>query len=159
MKQDRFLTAILIGIAVLIVAALAVYFTRRGDGSYVAEDTPEGVVHNYALALLNKDYQKAYSYLADLKDKPTYDQFRLAFAVGRLNPASGSIQIGKSTVSGNDASVEVDMVNQPGDPFSTGYNNVGTAQLMRQGGAWKISAMPTYNLWDYSWYQPGPKAP
>ena len=159
MKQDRFLTAIVVGIGVLIVSALAVYFTRQGAGSYVAEDTPEGVVHNYVLAVLNKDYPKAYGYLAGLNNKPTLDQFRQAFAVGRLNPAGSSIQIGKSTVSANDASVEVDMVNQPGDPFSSSYNNVGTAQLVREGGAWKISAMPTYNLWDYSWYQPGPKVP
>src|SRR5512140_2099973 len=157
MRQDRFLTAILIGIAVLIVAALAVYFTRRGQAQYVAEDAPEGVVHNYVLAVLNKDYQRAYTYLADLDNKPTFAQFRQAFAVGRLNPAGNGIQIGKSSISGNDATVEVDMVSSPSDPFSSGYNNVGTAQLVRQGGAWKISAMPTYNLWDYSWYQPGPK--
>ncbi len=159
MRQDRFLTAILIGIGVLIVAALAVYFTRRGESTYAAENTPDGVVHNYVLAVLNRDYQKAYSYLADLKDKPTFEQFRQAFAVGKLNPSGNSIQIGKSSVSGNDASVEVDMVYQPSDPFSSGYNNVGTAQLVRQGDAWKISAMPTYNLWDYSWYQPTPKVP
>jgi hypothetical protein len=157
MRQDRFLTAILIGIGVLIVAALAVFFTRQDRGAYVAENAPDGVVHNYVLAVMNKDYEKAYGYLADLKDKPTFDQFRQAFAVGRLNPAGNGIQIGKSSITGNDASVEVDMVYTPGDPFSSGYNNVGTAQLVRQGGAWKISAMPTYNLWDYSWYQPGPK--
>ncbi len=159
MRQDRFLTAILIGIGVLIVAALAVYFTRRGESTYVAASTPDGVVHNYVLAVLNRDYQKAYSYLADLTNKPTFEQFRQAFAVGKLNPSGNSIQIGKSSVSGNDASVEVDMVYQPSDPFSSGYNNVGTAQLVRQGDAWKISAMPTYNLWDYSWYQPTPKVP
>lgn len=157
MRQDRFLTGILIGIALLIVAALAVFFSRRDQGNYAGEGTPDGVVHNYVLAVLNKDYPKAYGYLADLKDKPTFDEFRQAFAVGRLNPAGNSIQIGKSSVTGNDATVEVDMVNAPSDPFSSGYNNVGTAQLMRQNGAWKISTMPTYNLWDYSWYQPGPK--
>ena len=157
MRQDRFLTAILIGIAVLIVAALAVFFTRQDKGSYAGENTPDGVVHNYVLAVMNKDYERAYSYLADLTYKPTFDEFRQAFAVGRLNPAGNGIQIGKSSVTGNDATVEVDMVSQPGDPFSSGYNNVGMAQLVRQGGAWKISSMPTYNLWDYSWYQPGPK--
>jgi hypothetical protein len=157
MRQDRFLTGILIGIALLIVAALAVYFTRRNQGNYVAENTPQGVVHNYVLAVLNKDYEKAYSYLADLENKPTFSQFRQAFAVGRLSPANNGIQIGKGTASGSDATVEVSMVYSPGDPFSSGYNNVGTAQLVRQGGAWKISSMPTYNLWDYSWYQPGPK--
>ncbi len=157
MRQDRFLTGILIGIALLIVAALAVYFTRQDQANYVAENTPQGVVHNYVLAVMNKDYEKAYGYLADLENKPTFSEFRQAFAVGRLNSANNSIQIGKGTASGNDATVEVNMVYSPGDPFSSGYNNVGTAQLVRQGGAWKISSMPTYNLWDYSWYQPGPK--
>ncbi len=159
MRQDRFLTAILIGIAVLIVAALAVFFMRRVQASYAAENTPEGVVHNYVLAVMNKDYQKAYGYLADLDNKPTFARFRQSFATGQLNPSGNGIQIGKSSITGNDATVEVDMVYSPSDPFSSGYNNVGTAQLVRQGGAWKISAMPTYNLWDYSWYQPFPKVP
>ena len=70
MKQDRFLTGILIGIAVLIVAALVVFFTRRDAGSYAAESTPDGVVHNYVLAILNKDYTRAHSYLADLDNSP-----------------------------------------------------------------------------------------
>ena len=58
MKQDRFLTGILIGIGVLIVIALAVFFTRKDSQTYVSEDAPEGVVHNYVLAVLNKDYPK-----------------------------------------------------------------------------------------------------
>ncbi len=159
MRQDRFLTGILIGIALLIVAALAIYFTRRDQGNYVPENTPEGVTHNYVLAVLNKDYQKAYGYLADLDNKPTFAQFRQAFAVGRLNPSGNGIKIGAAQVSGNDATVEVSMLYSPGDPFSSGYNNAGSAQLVRQNGVWKISSMPTYNLWDYSWYQPGPSKP
>ncbi len=159
MRQDRFLTGILIGIALLIVAALAVFFTRRDQGNYVSENTPDGVVHNYVLAVLRKDYQKAYGYLADLDNKPTFPQFRQAFAVGRLNPGDNGIKIGAVSVSGDDATVEVDMVYSPGDPFSSGYSNVGSAQLVRQNEAWKISAMPAYNLWDYSWYQAALKAP
>lgn len=159
MRQDRFLTGILIGIALLIVAALIVFFSRRDQGNYVAENTPEGVVHNYVLAVLRKDYQKAYGYLADLDNKPTYPQFRQAFAVGRLSPGSSGIKIGATTVTANDATVEVDTVNAPSDPFSSGYTSPGSAQLVRQNGAWKISSMPMYNLWDYSWYQPGPKVP
>ncbi len=159
MRQDRFLTGILIGIALLIVAALIVFFSRRDQGNYVAENTPDGVVHNYVLAVLRKDYQKAYGYLADLDNKPTYAQFRQAFAVGRLSPGSNGVKIGATTVTANDATVEVDMVNAPSDPFSSGDTNIGSAQLVKQNGAWKISSMPMYNLWDYSWYQPGPKVP
>jgi hypothetical protein len=40
MKQDRFLTGILVGIAVLVVVALAVFFIRKDNQSYVSEDVP-----------------------------------------------------------------------------------------------------------------------
>ncbi len=157
MKQDRFLTGILIGIGILIVAALVVFFTRQNQPSYSSQDTPDGVVHDYVLAILNKDYQKAYGYLADLNYKPTFAQFRQSFVVGKMNVGDAGIKVGTVSVTGDDATVEVSMVYAAGDPFSSGYSNVGTAQLVRQNGLWKISSMPTYNIWDYSWYQPGPK--
>jgi hypothetical protein len=56
MKQDRFLLGILVGIGVLIVVALALFFTRQDNQDYVSDTTPEGVVHNYALALYKDDY-------------------------------------------------------------------------------------------------------
>jgi hypothetical protein len=96
MKQDRFLTGILIGIAVLVVVALAVFFIRRDNQSYISEDSPEGVVHNYVLAVLNGDYQKAYGYLADLDHKPTYEQFRDAFIKGVVNPNNSAVDVGQS---------------------------------------------------------------
>ena len=55
MKQDKFLTGILIGIGVLILLALGLFFTRQDKREYVADATPDGVVHNYVLAVLNKD--------------------------------------------------------------------------------------------------------
>ena len=82
MKQDRFLTGILIGIAVLIVAALAVFFTRKDNLAYVSDSTPEGVVQNYVVALHKRDFEKAYTYVATLTNKPTFDQFRNAFLLG-----------------------------------------------------------------------------
>ena len=153
MKQDRFLIGILIGIGVLIVVALAIFFTRQNKQTYVPEDAPDGVVHNYVLALLNKDYPKAYGYLADFGNKPTYDQFRQAFATGQLNPSNAGVKIGTTTITADDATVEVDMINAPSDPFSPEYTNNGSAQLVKQNGVWKISSMPTYSFWDYSWYQ------
>jgi len=98
MRQDRFLTGILIGIAVLVVAALAVFFTRDDTQTYVSEDTPEGVTHNYVVAILNKDYKKAYTYLADLDNKPTYEQFRDAFIKGMVNPDDAAVDIGRSAI-------------------------------------------------------------
>lgn len=157
MKQDRFLIGILIGIFILILAALTVFFTRQNKQTYGSEEAPEGVVHNYVLAVLNKDYHRAYTYLADLENKPNYDNFRRSFLTGSLNPSNTGIKISKADVSGEDATVEISTVYRPSDPFSTEYNNPGVAQLVKQNGSWKITSMPAYNIWDYSWYQAPPK--
>jgi hypothetical protein len=153
MKQDRFLTGILIGIGVLVVVALAVFFTRKDTQEYISDSTPEGVVHNYVLAVLNKDYEKAYGYLADLEYMPTYEEFRRPFLNGNVNPDTTAVDIGESEVDGDEASVEVSQIYNSGDPFSSGYRDVQRAILVNQNGAWKLSNMPAYNFWDYSWYQ------
>ncbi|HJS19689.1 MAG TPA: hypothetical protein VJ785_13150 [Anaerolineales bacterium] len=158
MKQDRFLTGILIGIGVLIVAALAVFFIRKDSQTYIQDDVPEGVVHNYVLSILNKDYEKAYGYLADLENKPTFDEFHNSFLTGMLgNPGDAAVDVGEADVTGDDATVEVAMIYNPSDPFSTGYRDVQNAILVRQDGDWKLSSMPAYYLWDYNWYQEPPK--
>ena len=157
MKQDRFLTGILIGIGLLVIVALAVFFTRKDTQTYVSDDTPEGVVHNYVVAVLNKEYEKAYEYLADLENKPTYDEFHESFLTGMVNPDSSGVDVGQSDITGDDATVDVTLVYNPTDPFSTGYRDTQRAILVMQNGAWKISSMPQYNFFDYNWYQEMPK--
>lgn len=152
MRQDKFLTGILIGIAVLVVIALAVFFLRQGSQSYASEDAPEGVVHNYVLAVLNGDYEKAYNYLADLENKPTYEQFRDSYLTGVVNPNNSAVDIGNSEVTDGSTSVEVAIIYNPSDPFSTGYRDVQRAILVQQDGAWKMSSMPCYYFWDCNWY-------
>ena len=157
MKQDRFLTGILIGIGVLVVIALTVFFTRKDTQSYGAEDVPEGVVHNYVVAILNKDYEKAYGYLADLEYKPTYENFRRAFLNGEVNPQNQAVDIGESEIVGDVATVDLELIYNNSDPFSTGYRNMMTADLVKQNGAWKLTLMPQYNFWGYDWFVAPPK--
>ena len=157
MKQDRFLTGILIGIGALVLIALVVFFTRKDTQDYMPDSTPEGVVHNYVLAILNKDYEKAYGYLADLEHKPTYEEFRRPFLNGYVRPDDTAVDVGTSEISGDEASVEVAQIYNSGDPFSSGYRDTQRAILVKQNGMWKISNMPAYNFWDYSWYQEVPK--
>lgn len=152
MKQDRFLTAILIGIAVLIVVALVVFFSRKDNLNYVGEDTPEGVVQDYVVALHKRDFQKAYSYLADLTYKPTFDEFRTAIMNRSVDPTNAGLEIGKSEISDDSASVSLGVIYSPNDPFSSGYRNADYAQLVRQNGAWKLKQLP-YSFWDPGWYQ------
>ena len=157
MKQDRFLTGILVGIGVLVVVALAVFFTRKDSQTYIPDDTPEGVVHNYVLAVLNKDYEKAYGYLAELKYKPTYEEFRRAFLNGEVNPQNQAVDIGVSEITGDTATVEIALIYTSSDPFSTGSRNMMSADLVQQDGVWKLTLMPQYNFWGYNWYVEPPK--
>jgi hypothetical protein len=159
MKQDRFLISILAGIVLLIVVALGLFFTRKDTQTYRPDDTPEGVTYNYALAVINRDYQKAYGYLAELDYKPTYEQFRQSFFGGAVNPGQAGLDVGKAEIDGDAALVELTLIHSASDPFSGGYSNSDRAQLVRQNGEWKVKSMPTDSFWDYNWYQKPVKSP
>lgn len=158
MKQDRFLIGILVGIGVLIVIALTLFFTRRDQQEYVEDDAPESVVHNYALAVFREDYERAYSYLAEAENKPTYNEFRQAFFNRYVNPDNAGLEIGETEIAGDEAFVTVYLIYNSSDPFSNSYRNTETARLERQNGEWKLLQMP-FNFWSYEWYQPTPKPP
>jgi hypothetical protein len=155
MKQDRFLIGILVGIAVLIIVALTVFFSRKDNLNYVADDTPEGVVQNYVVALHKRDFDKAYGYLAELENKPRLEQFHQSFLNHNIDPANAGAEIGKAEIVGNSASVSLGVIYGQSDPFSSGYRNADYAQLVLQNGVWKIKQMP-YQFWAYDWYQPTP---
>lgn len=157
MKQDRFLLGILIGIGALVVLALALFFTRKDDTlTYAPEDTPEGVVHNYLVAVFQRDYEKAYGYLAEKKDKPTLEQFRESFLQNYVNPDNAGVDIGATQLSGDQAFVTLYVQYGSSDPFSSGNRNEERALLLKQDGDWKLTQMPG-NFWGWDWYQPAPK--
>lgn len=152
MKQDRFLTGILIGIAVIVIIALSVFLMRKDNLTYVNDDTPEGVIQNYVVALHKRNFEKAYTYLADLPNKPAYAKFQEAFLNHSIDPSSTGVEIGKSEIAGDNATVSLGMIYSPNDPFSSGYRNAEFALLVKQEGAWKIRQLP-YNFWNWDWYQ------
>ena len=151
MKKDRFLTGILIGIGVLVVLALVLFFLRQDKQEYRSENTPEAVAHNYILAVLGKDYERAYTYLADLDRKPTYEEFRQAFFNGQVNPASSGADIGSVNINGDEATLSLTLYYGYNDPFSSRQGQQEQALLVNQGGVWKISSMP-YMYWSWDWY-------
>lgn len=154
MKKDPFLTGILIGIGGLVVLALALFLTRKQDAlAYVSEDTPEGVVHNYVVAVFQRDYEKAYGYLADKDNKPTPEQFREAFLKNYINPGNVGVDLGGTEFSGDEAFVTVYIQYDSSDPFSSGSRNEDRAVLIEQNGQWKLEQMPSGNFWGWDWYQ------
>jgi len=157
MKQDRFLMGILIFIGLLVSAALALFFIRQDTQVYGAEDTPEGVIRNYTLALQKQDFQRAYDYLADKDNRPTYEAFRRAFLTNQLNVSSNALQVGSvQYLNGGEATVSVTVLYAGGGPFTENSSSIDTASLVQQEGAWKLNYMP-YPFWSYDWYQPIPQ--
>ncbi len=65
-KMDKFTWAIIIGVLVVLVAAVITVNLTSGEGwgeaSYLDEDAPEAVVHNAFVAFLNQDFAKARQY-------------------------------------------------------------------------------------------------
>jgi len=154
MKKDRFLIGILVGIGALIAAALVVFFMREGDGqTYLQENTPDGIVHNYVLALQQSDFQKAYGYLADEEGKPGFSKFRSYFATEYNGPGDFGFQItGWDEGVDNTAWVDVMSVQISPGPFSGVNRNNSVAQLVKnENGDWKIESM-TYPFWGWDWY-------
>ena len=105
MKQDRFLLGILVGIGILVLVAVGLFLTRQDTQEYRADDTPEGVVHNYALALYRGNHEKAYAYLADVENKPTYSEFRESFFNQYIDPSNVGLEIGEAKIDGDQAFV------------------------------------------------------
>jgi hypothetical protein len=156
MKQDRFLMGILIFIIVLVIAALVLFFVRNEKPAYGAEDKPEGVLYNYALALQLHNYERAYGYLAGKDKKPTYDAFHQAFLTRQLDPSTSALQIGSVQMLENgDAWVNITIQYAGNGLLDNGSASSDKGTLVRQNGAWKITYLP-YPYWGWDWYQPTP---
>jgi hypothetical protein len=152
MKQDRFLIGILVFIGLLVVAAVGLFFVRNGAPAYVAEDTPQGVIRNYIVALQKQDYERAYGYLADDPDKPTYDYFVSAYMTNQLDISNSALDIGDvQTQANNRVFVSVTVVHASTGVFDNGWSSADKATLVQQAGAWKISYLP-YPYWGWDWY-------
>lgn len=156
MKQDRFLIGILIAIGILVILSLALFFIRKDRLEYMSGDSPEAVVHNYALAVHEGDYQRAYGYLMEKEDKPTYEQFRQAFLTHQINVSQTGLRVGEVDIEGDEAIVQTTVMYFSDAPFSNGWSAQETAILKKQNGVWKLAQMPSA-YWGWDWYQPRPE--
>ena len=154
MKHDRFLQGILIFIVLMVIIALGIFILRGNDQSYGPDDSPEGVVVNYALALQNMDFERAFDYLADNTHKPDFETFRYSFLNQRLDTTNASIQIGATRISETDeAYVEVSVIYSSSDLFASPNSRGEIVTLTKQSQGWKITSMP-HPYWGWDWYKP-----
>ena len=152
MKQDKFLIGILVFIGLLVVAALALFFVRGQSQAEIPDDTPEGVVYNYILALQQQDYETAYSYLSARHGRPSLAAFESNFRQNSyLDLETYAVEVTDTSILGDTALVEFVATRVATDPFSEEWDENYTARLVLQSGNWKIESMP-YPFWGWNWY-------
>ena len=136
-----------IGVLVIVSVVLAITMASQGDAPLLPEDTPEGTVQRFLLAVRDGDYLAAESYLSPtIDDKTTYDLQRNR-VVGPSNRPGWKATLGKSVVRDDEATVDVILdIFSPQGPFE---NSVRTYQvtffLKKEGTSWRITS--PVNLW------------
>lgn len=161
MVRDRFLVGILIGIGVLVAAALILFFNRQSQLSYVDESTPEGVTRNYLLALQRNDYERAYNYLDGAQTRPDFARFREPFLTNQGSQvANTAVEVGSASLdTGSDtALVPITMIRNMDSLFGDVYRDRQTVHLVRRDVGWKIQSAP-YPFWSYEWEHAPVKGP
>ena len=150
---DKFLFGIVIGAVLLAAIAFGVAMTRP-EPSYQADDTPEGVAHNYLLALLNEDFARAYGYLSPMMfDYPAdVEEFEFELEEFRFRynlEASVSLSIASVEVRGQRATVEVSETTfyQGGLFDSSQFTRNFDIGLELEDGEWKITNADSYFAW------------
>lgn len=150
MKQDRFLMIILGVIGLLIVFALVLFYVRQEPQDYGPDDTPEGVIRNYVLALQKGDYQRAYGYLQEEENKPDFISFQ-SYLHNETEITRTAVQLGDVVISGDQARVDITVIHSSNDPFDRTWDETATALLTLQNGEWRVISMP-YPYWGWDFY-------
>ena len=148
-SAKRLLLGIGIAIAALAVIAVVLVFTQK-NVALLPEDTPQGTVQRFLIAIQDKDYPKAYNYLQITeKDlKVSYDDW-VRFDVPLMSSTSQpawKATLGQTTIYGSNASVEVFVdtfrPNSNGPFGSSTYTQLILFQLTKTGNSWLINTRP-----------------
>ena len=150
MRSSRrwlFTFGLAIGVLVIVTVVLVLTTSSRGDEPLLPEDTPEGTVQRFLLAVRDEDYLAADSYLSPaIDDKTTYD-LRRNRAVRYGEEPGWRVTLGKSIVRDDEATVDITVsIFSPRGPFE---NSVRTHHvtffLKKEGISWRITS--PVNLW------------
>lgn len=140
--------------AVAVVTVVLVLAFGRGDSPLLPQDTPEGTVQRFLLAVKERDYPRAYSYLDIIEErgqKVSYEQWRQSVDVGPDPATSWKATIEKVERGNGTASIEVRVeVFRPRGPFEDPVRTSRMSfELRRTVESWVITSRP--ELWLLNW--------
>jgi hypothetical protein len=148
-SSSRWLLAFGVTIGVLVIVAVVLVLTMpTPETRLLPEDTPEGIVQRYFLALQAEDYVTAYSYLSPPpSEKYPYEEWTGPFISSGEKP-EWRVTLGKSAVKDSEATVDVAVDTfRPSGPFDNPVRTQHiTFSLKKEGTSWKITSP-----WDVWW--------
>lgn len=153
-SSRRWLIVFTAVISVLIITTVSlVLLTKGNEVALLPENTPQGVVQRYLMALQEKDYQKAYGYLSFRPSQKaiTFDDWlRMMGGPQTSDQPAWKAMLGKITQNGDTAIVEVAIDTfRPGGPFQDPIRNQQVIfQMSKTDSKWLITS-PTYVFWVY----------
>ncbi len=118
-SSGRWLAGITAAVAALVVISLVVALTTGSDEvPLLDEDTPEGTVQRYFVALDAADYDAAYALLADeAREGCTLQEFRRQFSFDRFDGKDRSrVRLGSTRPAGDNVEVTVRVTRFYGEP-------------------------------------------
>lgn len=156
--SDRSLALIVAGVVVLVVAALAAV-RLRPEPAYRDADTPEGVTHDYLLAMERQEWSRAYGYLSP--GLPCYPESAEVFVDDVTEQGfvrdfeNVELRVEGASVEGDVALVTVQETRYwTGGLFDSGQSTSDfEVKLQREADGWKIVRADRY--WWWTWHEPG----
>ena len=152
-SSSRWLAGVVLVVLVLIVLSVAVTLLNQREADLLPEDTPEGVVQSYLLAIDAGDSQTAYSYLSS-KLKEACTQQNLRDSARWLEEGDLSATMEETKTLDGQAEVRVRVMqfhvssNPPIPPFgSQESSNTAWYILEREGESWRFTEPP----WPLGW--------
>jgi hypothetical protein len=127
--------------------------TKGDQITLLPDDTPQGAVQRYLIAIQEQDYREAYGYLSfdsSQKDTTYDDWLPTVGSISRITQTTWKATLGETTQNDDSASVEVSIDKfRPEGPFADPVRNqLIIFRLAKIDGRWFITS-PTYVYWIY----------
>ncbi len=136
-----------IGVLVIVTVVLALTIGAPFNETLLSEDTPEGTVQRYLVAVRDGDYLAAEDYLSTEDDDRTELKFLRNQPIDSSEAPGWKATLGDTIIKDDEATVEVTVdIFQPRGPFENALNTRQTTFfLIKEEGAWKITS--PVNIW------------
>ncbi len=152
--SDKFLLAIVAGILLIAVAAFVI-IARRPGPQFKDENTPEGVVHDYLLAIQLADYERAFDHLSPEIAYPAdinefYDSLQLRPWEFNVEDNFSLVVEETETVGEGSVAVIVRQIYNNNSLFGgDGYSDTFRMRVEETGEGWKLVSGDRF--WSTCW--------